>query len=493
MTPTIEGMEARCLLSGTLPDIALVSATTRDSKSVTFDYSVTGSNITQPVQFEVYRSATPALSSSSVPIAGVDVAPTGAAGGATLDAAGQGATLQGNHELTVSVPGGLPPDPQKPYVVVVADPQNSVAETDKTNNTADFRTYVIGVITHGGLQPKSWAKAGPPWEYRMANKLASEGYDAVIPFNWVSLSSSPGAAAGVAPELESMILKTAAEFPAGSVVDLHFIGHSEGAVVNSQALLKMDAAGLPANLQAGYIKMTMLDPHAANNAVKGPQYSVGEGPLGWYAKQEINAYQSRAQDPLVVVPPNVQDAEVFFQHTPVRIAGTNHGLYNLWGQVPLVSGQASYFDLTAKGVSHAGKYSVYTWYAINVVPTLGNGGSFVGTDSLTGSRVTTADAPLTPSGRQSVTYAGTAAPDSLVRLLAGRTGTKALKRIGSTRADAQGNWEITSRPIVPGTYRVDAVSNATEGPRLQPPTMRPTAFFGRVAVGRASGVTDVTA
>ena len=140
----------------------------------------------------------------------------------------------------------------------------------------------------------------------------------MIPFNWVGVSNHPGSAAAGGAELESMILEAAAQFPADAPVDLHFIGHSEGAVVNSQALLRMNQAGLPANLKAGYIKMTMLDPHAANNGVLGPQYSVGEGPLGWLAKQEINAYQSKAQDPPVIVPPNVQDAEVFYQHTPVR-------------------------------------------------------------------------------------------------------------------------------------------------------------------------------
>ncbi len=483
LTPAIEGMEARCLMAAPVTDIAMFSATTHDSKSVTFDYNITGANTARPVHFEVYRSAGAQLGPDAVAIAGIDIP-------SDIPAIDPG--IVGSREQTIPIPGGLPPDPKQPYVLVVADPQNAVAETNEANNTASFRTYTIGVVSHGGLQPRGWSKAGPPWEYRMANKLASEGYDAVIPFNWVGLSGSPGAAAGVAPKLESLILQTAAQFPANAPVDIHFIGHSEGAVVNSQALLKMNQAGLPANVRAGYLKMTMLDPHAANNAARGPQYSVGEGPLGWLAKQAINAYQSRAQDPLVVVPPNVQSAEVFFQHTPVRIAGTNHGLYNLWGQVPLISGQASYFDLTAKGVSHGGKYSVHDWYSINVVPTLGDGGTFVATDSLTGSRVTTAPETVTPAGRRSLTYAGTAAPEAPVRLFAGLSGTKALKRIGATRADAQGHWQITSRPIATGTYRIDAVARATQGPRRRPPTMRPTAWFGRVTVGPASAVATAT-
>ena len=69
-----------------------------------------------------------------------------------------------------------------------ADPRNVVTEADKTNNTAEFRTYVIGVISHGGLQPKGWSKAGPPWERGLTKTLLADGYDAVIPFNWVGLS-----------------------------------------------------------------------------------------------------------------------------------------------------------------------------------------------------------------------------------------------------------------------------------------------------------------
>ena len=64
-----------------------------------------------------------------------------------------------------------------------------------------------------------------------------------------------------------------------------------------------------------------------------------------------------------------------------------------------------------------------------------------------------------------MTYAGTAAPGARVRLFAGLSGTKSLKRIGVTHAGADGTWEITSRPIAPGTYRIDAMANAPEGPR----------------------------
>ena len=64
--PSVEGMEARCLLTTALPDIAMISATTTDSKSVTFDYSIANSDVTQPIHFEVYRSATAQFASGAV-------------------------------------------------------------------------------------------------------------------------------------------------------------------------------------------------------------------------------------------------------------------------------------------------------------------------------------------------------------------------------------------------------------------------------------------
>src|SRR5262249_7347562 len=147
---------------------------------------------------------------------------------------------------------------------------------------------------------------------------------------------------------------------------------------------------------------------------RGQQYSVSNGLLGQIARGEINAFQSKAKDPAVVVPPNVQDAEVFYQHTPVALSGgSNHGIYNLWGQVP-VHGPATYFNLTAKGISHGGKFGVQDWYRVNVVPTLGEGAPFVQADTLTASEVSATGA----GRRQRMEYAGTAGPGATVRLFA---------------------------------------------------------------------------
>ncbi len=180
-----------------LPDIAMISATSADSQSVSFGYQIENTAVTQPIAFQVYRSDSPQLDAGSVAIGNETVVPAGEQGGLTLDAAGQPATALGTHALTIPISGGLSIDPSHPYVVVVADPKNNIVETTETNNSTAFRIYTIGVISHGGLQPRSWYKTGPPWERKMADEMLSEGYDNVIPFNWASISNTPGSTAAV--------------------------------------------------------------------------------------------------------------------------------------------------------------------------------------------------------------------------------------------------------------------------------------------------------
>jgi hypothetical protein len=470
----------------------MTAATTQDSRGVTVSYDVENAPITQPIAFSVYRSETPFYDQGDATVGSFTISPPAPGQTGTLDSTGQSATAVGNHTVTMPLAGGLPIDPNDPYVVVVADPTNAVAETTKTDNSASFRTYVIGVITHGGLQPKSWIADGPPWEQRMAADLTEQGYNAVIPVNWVGVSNTPGSAAKVAPRVVPMIEQAAATFPAGSVVDLHLIGHSEGAVINSLVVQELNAQGWPANLKAGYINMTMLDPHAANSNLRGPQYSVSNDQfgIGTVASLEINAYQSKADDPLPIVPPNVQEAQVFFQHTPVSEAETNNGIYNLWGQVP-VKGNAEYFNLTAPGISHAGTFGVQDWYRLNVVPTLGDGETAINQIALTGSQVTNGASATDARGATPVTYAGHAAAGSTVRLFAARATQMLVDPVGKTTAGPDGSWSITTPALRPGHYRIIASSDVPTsaattllGRRF---FLRPTAWLGKLTLPSADG------
>ena len=73
----------------------------------------------------------------------------------------------------------------------------------------------------------------------MAYDMKQEGYDSVIPYNWVAVSNNPGSAIKQSPRLARAILHAASNFPASAPVDLDFIGHSEGTVINTYAIVKL--------------------------------------------------------------------------------------------------------------------------------------------------------------------------------------------------------------------------------------------------------------
>ncbi len=262
--------------------------------------------------------------------------------------------------------------------------------------------------------------------------------------------------------------------------------------MNSQAILALNAQGWPANAAAGYLQVTMIDPHAANNAFESQQYSVSNGPLGLIAKTEINSYQSKAQDPMPVFTSNVQGAYVFFQQTPVRLTyGSNDGIYNLWGQVPVQGGQPDYYDLTAPGISDSGKYSIVDWYRLNVVPTLGNGGTSVASDAVNGQEIGT-PTPTRNDRRVRVEYAGQAAPGVTVRLYDHAMGASESHLIGRTTAGANGSWQITTSAIAPGQYRI--VAETSSPPRAPGQKrrvfMHPLQWLGHLTVNKPSSTSE---
>jgi hypothetical protein len=481
---SVEGLEARLALSTAstaVPAVLMLSATTTDSKSVTIEYQVSETpSAANPIQLGVYRSSNGQFDSSDTPVDTFTLSPPGASPAqttVTLDASGQSATSIGTHQLTIPLPQGLPPFPEKPYVLVVADPSSAAATTDP-RETASFRTYTIGIVTHGGIQDTSW-KHGPPWELEDAYMLKHEGYDAVIPYNWVAQSGTPGEAIKQSPRLARIILHTASRFPASAPVNLDFIGHSEGTVVNTYAIVELQRTMTP-NLKAGYIVDTLLDPHAANNNLPGQQTSFA-GALSGLARMIVTNYQGNADDPPAFIPSIVDQAQVFFQHTPA----TSGGMYNLWGQVPVKSDGpvVHYYNLTDMGVSHSGKKGVALWYRNFIVPTMGDQAPLVQELQLNGhidGTLTSATTPVSTStpGGHTVSQAavahedrvygpaqvvetnqpvisGTSAPGSIVRLLvspAAKPWDATLA--GRTTADSSGQWSLsTTHPLRNGQYR----------------------------------------
>ncbi len=458
----IEALESRQLLSTVPAHVALLAATTADSKGVTVGYQVANASLGRPLVLGVYRSASPTFDANAIPV-GTATVPVSA-----VDQAGNPATVRGTHQITVPIAGGLPPNPLHPYVLVVADPGTPAATAP--DHTASFRKRVIGVIVHGGVQPQGWKHNGPPWESKMAASLRAEGYDDVIAYNWVADSIHAGSAAKQGPRLAHLIDQAALAMAPNQPVDLHIIGHSEGTVVASLALNDLQP---PPNLTQGFKELTFLDPHAAGNGFRGTQFSVSNSLLGSLAREQITAFQARANDPAPVVQANVNDAQVYFQHTPISAAhGSNGGLYNLWGQVPVPAANGvpvHYANLTGSGISHAGDFGVYDWYQVNVVPHLGNGPAFFNPSDLTANHAISTTAPNAPS-----TFSGTATPGATIDVYAQPYGTTHKTPIGQTIVDAQGRWSFTTETPTSRDIRYLAHARVIAAPGLNRVYVSPT-------------------
>jgi len=282
-------------------------------------------------------------------------------------------------------------DPSHPYVFAVADPDNRVVELNESNNTAFFRKYVIGAVTHG-LEPDG---EFPAWVQTMADVLKNQKqYDDTIPFDWADQSWIPAtgyavnAGHNLAYQLRqhAQAIANGPNFRPGDVIDLHLIGHSRGAVVIGQAIQDLQIQPL-GQFSTGYVKMTMLDPHPASNLGSLP-LGIAEvlNPLNFNGVSTIGRFsfdtsilvrhlalavlrvQSRMQDPSPTVPSNVDEAESYYQNTLARdvggeFASLKEQFINLWGRP--VAGAVSH-DLTnvSPGISHAG---MVCWYMENVL------------------------------------------------------------------------------------------------------------------------------
>jgi hypothetical protein len=250
----------------------------------------------------------------------------------------------------------------------------------------------------------------------------------------------------------------------------------------------------------------MLDPHAANNNLPGQQLSIAGGILAPLARTIITNYQGKAQDPPVIVPSIVDQAQVFFEHTPAR----GNELYNLWGQVPVKSNGpvVHYYNLTPSKVTHSGDTGIQLWYRNFIVPSLGDQAPLVQELQLNGQidHGQVVSSP-SPGGQSSVSeamsardnrvygpaqvvqtgqpeFSGTAAPGSIVKLsLSPMTKPWDHATAGSTHADNTGHWSMTtSYPLHDGQYRV-VVSAFSRALDTRPAmAVVPTQPLGRLVV-----------
>ena len=488
--------------------VELLAVGTIDSWSVTIDYRVHGLwDSSQPLRFGIYRSDDTQLDTTDLLVDLWTSPPSGEERleGEPIDDLGLSPTAQGDHRLRIPLTRGLSPDPGRPYVLVTTDPPAGEPPA-AADQTLSFRKYTIGVVTHGGIIHRDW-KNGPPWQLQTAKILQRQGYDAVIPYSWVSDSHVPGRAAMHGPRLARRIVRVAAQFPPSAPIDLHLIAHSEGAVVNTQAIVALQSIQ-PRELAAGFVELTLLDPHAANRNLGG-QMSTSNGWIGAFADAVVRTYKARAGDPAVFVPQGVDHTEVFYQHTPAsRDHGVNGGLYNLWGQVPIPnrSGQPiHYFNLTAAGATHSGHYGVALWYRNFVAPTLGSHKSPVHDLRLEGEIRGAVALPISTTSHVAAQrdrnwgvwnmvhetrpqFSGSAAADSTIRLFVGPAADRSqIVAGGRTRADHDGTWSLLCRPLRAGRYRAVAMAYSRESRTRPGLTIVPMAPLGRFIVAASPG------
>lgn len=380
---SLEQLEDRILPSA-MPDIQMLFATTTDSRTISVNYNITGESLAgQSLSFNIYRSA------GFGSLNGAQLIGTASIPGSDSTDLGLG-SHQGV-KLSLTAPNGQPltsltPNPALPFIVVVANPGGSIAESSTADNTASFETHVLGVVVHGfALDLAALLFNTPPeWELQMAAALQqTDGYEAVIAFNWVRLSilPFPGPIQLAGSELFQQVVteadQLAAEHP-GDVVDINFIGHSRGTVVISEVLQDLVGTGDPA-LRGGYMQMTLIDPHPANNLY---------GFFSWVPAIDVSddlaaltaVFQELTKDPQVVVSSNVMQAQLFDQQTPAGQFGFSSPLeflINLWGEtasaLPNQSSQPieshSLTNVRSPGIGLIGHEETHEWYMANVVDT----------------------------------------------------------------------------------------------------------------------------
>jgi hypothetical protein len=353
-------------------DLVIDSVRALSVSQVEVAYSVTDEALTPPSTIGVYRSADATFGTGDALL-----------GSAVLDAA---QLAIGAHTVVVSFgePRGI--DPSLDHVLAVGDPDGSVPEVSDANNVALLRVWVVGAVTHGFVA----SGAFPSWVAQMAAGLTAQGFDAAIPFDWAASSNLP--VAGVIPQvaqaLAGVVGQSAASLPLGAndVVDVQLIGFSRGGGVVSAAAELLPGVAPP--FQGGNLKLTLLDPHPARNG-DVPYFSVSSGPVGVLAAINFVAFQEAAADSDVSIPPNVTQAEVFYQNTLAQNAigfVPDELILMSWGTVPVAGSAAlgtTYYDLTQVVRSHEG---IHEFYTQQVVPTLGTAGSVpappVGTPSI---------------------------------------------------------------------------------------------------------------
>jgi hypothetical protein len=220
------------------------------------------------------------------------------------------------------------------------------------------------------------------------------GYDSAFPFLWTAgtwqdaKTWNPKYFVQAVNLLTQEVQAVASSYPSNSVVDVNLIGHSRGADVVTQVSRQLANSSVP-QLRDGYLELTLLDPHPANNHWPNNAQSASVGfilPLiDLLAAHRYRKAQQLLHDPPIVIPPYVAYVSDYYQHSlawqlpPVtsQFPFIKESVLNLWGQSPdlitIENSQDTVWGnqkLLAPPVGHA---EVPVWYTQHIVSELYNG------------------------------------------------------------------------------------------------------------------------
>jgi VCBS repeat-containing protein len=331
---TDQNIQAVIRANPILPKITVQNVTTDDSRNVTVKYNVLHNDNKTPFTIRIYRAYRVQYQkdrSQQVLVAEAQLTPTDAMNGDHEIVIGP----EGDYDFSQDDP--LRPDPTHEYVIATADDDGRLNPNDVQHAPQqEFRIWIAADVTHGFNEsgpfsdvPDNLVQAlrtllvGPlplnkltlilfnsalygstraAWLDPMRDELRdtpNSGHDAAIDYHWEQQSATnsvPGRQLDFLQppptgqngqywtrfsgnQMDQQLIESIPGMLPGfdadkDVVDVHFIGHSRGGVVISEALQDLNGSAqdsqwniqnVPHWLSAGYPMMTLLDPHPANN------------------------------------------------------------------------------------------------------------------------------------------------------------------------------------------------------------------------------------
>jgi hypothetical protein len=346
------------------------------------EYDITGDIPVQHIIIRVYRSESASFAyGKNQVIASYSVSPS---------------------SRKVTIKGDFRIDPSRRFILAVADPENLIDENDSDplneDNSKSIRKFLLGAITHG-YSITLFNYTSIDWMKRMRDAMLFKGYDSVFTHDWyeasddtkrnVTVNEGYKFAQKIIAEAKRLTFSATSinGYESNFLVDLHLIGHSRGAVVVTQAAIKLSNNPYSKFL-FDHKKLTLLDPHPANRStlnsfnvpsrdrviwnywgLKTPipldPYSISK--IMSAIKGSIRGYQSfclKARDPNIEIPSFIDEAESYYQRSEVVLPLKDLlWVMNLHG-IPVKGAKNTEITSLRPVIQHS---DVYNWYINNKI------------------------------------------------------------------------------------------------------------------------------